>query len=79
MNDQFHFEMLGELSLCVSAEHKFGTDAFLLSDFAAPRRRDAACDLGTGCGIVALCWYRTPIPVPGTAPVWIFSPRPSGS
>ncbi len=60
MNDQFHFEMLGELSLCVSAEHKFGTDAFLLSDFAAPRRRDAACDLGTGCGIVVLCWYRTP-------------------
>lgn len=32
----------------------FGTDAVLLADFAAPRRRDAAADLGTGTGIIAL-------------------------
>ena len=60
MNDRYHFEALGDrIKLCVSPEHKFGTDAFLLSDFAAPRRKDRACDLGTGCGIVALAWYRT--------------------
>ena len=60
MNDRYHFEALGDrIRLCVSPEHKFGTDAFLLSDFAAPRRKDRACDLGTGCGIVALAWYRT--------------------
>ena len=60
MNPQYHYEALGEtLSICVSPEHKFGTDAFLLSDFAAPRRKDQVCDLGTGCGIVALAWYRS--------------------
>ena len=40
MNDRYHFEALGDrIRLCVSPEHKFGTDAFLLSDFAAPRRK----------------------------------------
>ena len=53
-----HFEPVGRLRVQVSPAHKFGTDAFLLADFAAPRRRDTVCDLGTGCGIVALCWYR---------------------
>ena len=66
MEEAFHFEALGDqLSICVSKEHKFGTDAFLLADFAAPRRRDRACDLGTGCGIVALCWYRALESSPG--------------
>jgi len=55
----YHWEALGdEISVCVSPQHKFGTDAFLLSDFAAVRRKDTACDLGTGCGIVALLWFR---------------------
>ncbi|WP_066452607.1 tRNA1(Val) (adenine(37)-N6)-methyltransferase [Anaerotruncus rubiinfantis] len=53
------FEPLGErIKLCVTPQHKFGTDAFLLSDFAAPRRKDLACDLGAGCGIVGALWFR---------------------
>lgn len=61
MSTRFSWEQLGEnISICVSREHKFGTDAFLLSDFAHPRRKDIACDLGTGCGIVAMLWQRTP-------------------
>ena len=31
-----------------------GTDSVLLADFAAPRRRDAAVDLGCGTGAIAL-------------------------
>lgn len=53
------FEALGErLSICVTPDHKFGTDAFLLSDFASPRRKDWVCDLGTGCGIIPMLWFR---------------------
>lgn len=55
------FERLtGGLEVCISPEHGFGTDAFLLSHFAAPRRRDRAADLGAGCGIVAFLWFRQP-------------------
>ena len=32
----------------------FGTDAFLLADFAKARHKDIVCDLGTGCGIIAV-------------------------
>ena len=56
----FRFEPLGEkLNICVSNEHSFGTDAFLLSDFAKPRKNDVVYDLGTGCGIIPVLWYRT--------------------
>ena len=34
-----------------------GTDAVLLADFAAPRRHDRVCDLGTGTGIIPLLLY----------------------
>lgn len=52
-------EKLAEgVGIYISREHRFGTDAFLLADFAAPRRRDLACDLGTGCGIIPLLWFR---------------------
>ena len=33
---------------------RFGTDSVLLADFAAPRKRDRAVDLGCGTGAVAL-------------------------
>ena len=34
------FEYLGDkVWVCVSPEHRFGTDAFLLSDFSAPRKK----------------------------------------
>ncbi|MBE6885870.1 MAG: methyltransferase domain-containing protein [Ruminococcaceae bacterium] len=42
-----------QLSLFVSKEHTFGTDAFLLADFAGEYRAERCCDLGTGCGIIA--------------------------
>lgn len=40
--------------IAVTKEHTFGTDAFLLADFAAVRHKDTVCDLGTGCGIIAI-------------------------
>ena len=50
-------EPLGEgRKILVSKRHTFGTDAFLLADFAAPKSRDNACDLGTGCGIIPTLW-----------------------
>lgn len=55
---EFTFEKLrNEIEICVSKEHKFGTDAFLLADFAAPRHKDRVCDLGTGCGIIPLLMF----------------------
>ena len=36
---------------------RFGTDAVLLADIAAPRRHDRVCDLGTGTGIIPLLLY----------------------
>ena len=44
----------GETQLATSAAHGFGTDAILLAAFAAPARGETVCDLGTGCGVVAL-------------------------
>lgn len=38
--------------VCSNPQHNFGTDAFLLADFARVRRHDRVCDLGTGCGIL---------------------------
>ena len=53
------FEQLGNnVLVCVSEEHRFGTDAFLLADFAAPRKKDRVCDFGTGCGIIPLYLYK---------------------
>jgi len=52
-------EYLGSgISVVVSAEHTFGTDALLLAYFSAPRKTEKACDLGTGCGIIPLLWCR---------------------
>jgi tRNA1(Val) A37 N6-methylase TrmN6 len=54
-----HIENLGGgVSLWVSAAHTFGTDALLLSQFAAPKERERVCDLCAGCGIVPLLWFR---------------------
>lgn len=49
------FEKLkNNVEICITKDHKFGTDAFLLADFASPRHKDKVCDLGTGCGIIPL-------------------------
>lgn len=50
-----------------SPAYPFGTDAILLADFAAPKRADIACDLGTGCGIIPLLWARYDSPCHITA------------
>ncbi|MDD3429121.1 MAG: SAM-dependent methyltransferase, partial [Oscillospiraceae bacterium] len=42
--------------VCVNKTHRFGTDAMLLSHFCALKRLQAACDFGTGCGIIPLRW-----------------------
>ena len=42
----------------VSKNHTFGTDAVLLSNFAAAKKFKSHCDLGTGCGIIPLLLLR---------------------
>lgn len=54
-----HIEYLSNnLGLVVSPEHTFGTDAILLANFSSPRKKDLACDFGTGCGIIPMLWCR---------------------
>lgn len=48
----------GGFFAAVSQEHRFGTDAFLLAKFAAPRRKDRCADLCSGCGIIGLVLLR---------------------
>ncbi|MDR2909067.1 MAG: methyltransferase domain-containing protein [Oscillospiraceae bacterium] len=57
----------GGVEVLVSEAHTFGTDAFLLSDFASARRGEIACDLGCGCGIIPLLWFREASAAPGEA------------
>lgn len=52
-------EPLGNsLRIVVSESHTFGTDAILLANFASVKRKDKACDMGTGCGIIPLIWCK---------------------
>ncbi len=67
-----------KMRIAISREHRFGTDAFLLSDFAAPRRRDRCCDLCSGCGIVAALWFRDPDQAPQAAWCVEIQPRAVG-
>lgn len=61
-------EMLGsEIKINVTPRHRFGTDAFLLSHFSAVRAKDLAADFCTGCGIVALLWFRPGYTAPKAA------------
>ena len=57
----------GDTQAAVSAVHRFGTDAILLADFAVPARGETVCELGTGCGAIALrlCAEGTPAAVHG--------------
>lgn len=48
----------GGIVAAVTPQHTFGTDSFLLSYFAAPKNKDKVTDLGSGCGIIPLLWYR---------------------
>lgn len=52
-------EPLGKgMQIVVSDSHTFGTDAILLASFASIKRKDVACDMGTGCGIIPLVWIK---------------------
>ena len=47
--------------------HTFGTDAFLLYDFAQAKRKEKICDLCSGCGIIPLLMLREEKQHPVTA------------
>ena len=50
-------ERLSEkVGVYISDEHRFGADALLLAEFAAPKPNDTAVDLCTGCGIIPMLW-----------------------
>lgn len=56
---EYKFERLSDnIKIAVSEAHTFGTDAVLLSDFAKPKYKDRALDMGTGCGIIPMLWLR---------------------
>ena len=66
MSDRW-FEVAGNTRVAVDDVHRFGEDALLLADFAAPKSGERVCDLGTGCGAIALrlCTNATPAAVHG--------------
>lgn len=49
-----HIPVWGTVQAVVDEHHRFGTDAILLSHFAAPRPGEQVCELGTGCGAISL-------------------------
>lgn len=44
----------GGVVVFTSEEHRFGTDAFLLTDFCHYKEKDTVVEFGTGCGIIPL-------------------------
>lgn len=64
MEEKFRLETI---DIYVSEDHRFGTDAVLLADFASPYPSETVCDLCTGCGIIPLffCKNRPPKKVYG--------------
>ncbi|MCD7772115.1 MAG: methyltransferase [Oscillospiraceae bacterium] len=55
----FSYESLGAgYNVCISQVHRFGTDAFLLANFAGARHKDKVADLCSGNGIIALLLSR---------------------
>lgn len=58
------FEPLGnQIFVSVSREHRFGTDAFLLTGFSRYKQKDLVCEFGTGCGIIPLLMQKSRPPV----------------
>ena len=59
MDQKLRREPLGRgFFVNVTGHHGFGTDAVILSHFAAPKNNDTLVDLGTGCGIIPLLMLR---------------------
>lgn len=55
----FSYERISEkIFVCKSDNHRFGTDAILLTEFSNYKPNDLVCDLGTGCGIIPLAMCR---------------------
>ena len=54
--DEFEEYISSGISVICSKVHGFGSDAILLANFASCKKKDVACDLGTGCGIIPLIW-----------------------
>lgn len=50
------FDLFGH-DIYVSADHRFGTDALLLAEFAKPSAKDVVCDLCSGCGIIPMLFF----------------------
>ena len=49
-----YIPVYGDTVAAVDDTHRFGTDAILLSHFAMPCVGESVCELGTGCGAIAL-------------------------
>lgn len=65
---EYKTESLGSGVYAVLSEiHTFGTDAFLLYDFAKAKRKEKICDLCSGCGIIPLLMLREAKQHPVTA------------
>lgn len=55
----FSYEKISDkIFVCKSENHRFGTDAILLTEFSNYKSSDLICDLGTGCGIIPLAMCR---------------------
>lgn len=59
LKENEHYEPLGKnIKVIVSDKHHFSTDTILLANFAMPKKKDKAVELGTGCGTIPLIWAR---------------------
>jgi len=54
MNEYEILPLNNNINVVVSTEHKFGTDAFILADFAKIKNNHRVCDFCTGCGIIPM-------------------------
>lgn len=79
MSDRSIQKIAGRVEVCTSAEHTFGTDAFLLAGFAHPKPGELACDLGTGCGIIPLIWASRTEADGVPAGIWGVELQPNGA
>ena len=62
MTDYSMEKLTDNIFVCASSEHRFGTDAFLLTYFSNYRMKDKVCDLGTGCGIIPMIMQKKKSP-----------------
>ncbi len=52
MCKQNEWQDIGGFFVLINEQHRFGTDAVLLEDFASALKKERVCDIGTGCGII---------------------------